>query len=260
MAVTSSVFKFDSLKVNFLVAGAQKSGTTALDAYLRQHPQLSMALRKEVHYFDNEALHSGGGTPDYAIYHQFFNPASPNLLLGETTPIYMYWHRAVSRIQQYNPAMKLIISLRNPIERAFSHWNMSRQRGVEHRTFWDAICEESDETSGLYRAKSSRFLISTGVFYFAQLSRIWNYFPQSQTLIVRQEDLKNRPKEVLNKICAFLGVRPYEVILRETVHKRMYADSMSNRERVYLETIFEHDIQALAAEFSWDCSDWFTRD
>ena len=77
-------------KVDFLIAGTQKGGTSALDAYLREHPEIRMANRKEVHFFDNEVIFNSN-KPDYSMYHSLFQPVGPQMLLGEATPIYMYW-------------------------------------------------------------------------------------------------------------------------------------------------------------------------
>ncbi len=79
--------------VNFAICGTQKGGTSALDTYLRGHPEICMADRKEVHFFDNEAAFATG-KPDYSRYHSFFSPNDTQRILGESTPIYMYWKPA----------------------------------------------------------------------------------------------------------------------------------------------------------------------
>ena len=122
------------VKVGFLIAGTQKGGTSALDAYLREHPDICMANQKEVHFFDNEAIFNGDNS-DYAVYHAAFSLKTSQQLLGESTPIYMYWHAAPKRIWQYNPDMKFLIMLRNPIDRAYSHWNMERGRKRDSLSF-----------------------------------------------------------------------------------------------------------------------------
>lgn len=112
--------------INFLVAGTQKGGTTALDCYLRLHQDILMATDKEVHFFDNEDEFQN--VVDYEKYHQHFGPFVEGKVIGESTPIYMYWYDAPRRIWEYNPKMKFVLVLRNPIERAFSHWNMERKK------------------------------------------------------------------------------------------------------------------------------------
>jgi hypothetical protein len=117
-------------KVAFVIAGTQKGGTTALASYLYEHPEIGMPTVKEVHFFDTED-HFASAEVDYAKYHAYFDPAVRKRLLGDATPIYMYWDAAPPRIWQYNPAMKLILLLRNPITRAYSQWNMERERGSD---------------------------------------------------------------------------------------------------------------------------------
>ena len=128
-------------KVDFAICGTQKGGTSALDAYLREHPEICMADVKEVHFFDTEK-HFAREAINYSKYHSFFTPQKSHKILGEATPVYMYWPNAPQRLREYNPRMKLIILLRNPIERAYSHWNMQRTRGIDKLPFWDAIREE----------------------------------------------------------------------------------------------------------------------
>ena len=128
-------------KVGFIICGTQKGGTTALDFYLRLHNQICMADKKEVHFFDKDELFQRNKL-DYSHYHSFFTPNSSHKIIGEATPIYMYWKNVVKRIYSYNPFIKLILVLRNPARRAFSHWNMETQRKRENRTFWKAINEE----------------------------------------------------------------------------------------------------------------------
>ena len=100
-----------------------------------------MASRKEVHFFDTEENFTES-PPDYSNYHAWFSPLLSHRVLGEATPIYMYWNQAPNRMHAYNPDMKIVIMLRCPIQRAFSHWNMERTRGNETLSFWEALMHE----------------------------------------------------------------------------------------------------------------------
>ena len=132
--------KFD-FQIGFIICGTQKGGTTALDRYLRMHPEICMADKKEVHFFDNDKFFIDQ-KPDYLKYHLNFSPRDHHKIIGEATPIYMYWKNSIKRMHNYNPDMKLIAVLRNPMDRAFSHWNMERDKKREHRSFWKAIKDE----------------------------------------------------------------------------------------------------------------------
>jgi hypothetical protein len=84
------------MKVDFIIVGAQKSGTSALEEYLRGHREIEMAKIKEVHFFDNE--NNFVSEVDYSKYHVSFDDHSIRLIKGEATPIYMYWYEAPKRI------------------------------------------------------------------------------------------------------------------------------------------------------------------
>ena len=131
------------MKVGFLIAGVQKGGTTSLHSYLRQHPQILMARPKEAHFFDDDEKFVAG-VPNYSAYHRHFTFRLSASICGEATPIYLYWSDAMRRIWEYNPEMKIIALLRNPIERAWSHWRMETVRKADDAPFSIAIRRESE--------------------------------------------------------------------------------------------------------------------
>jgi hypothetical protein len=169
----------------------------------------------------------------------------------------MYWYDAPKRIWQYNPNMKLIMILRNPIERAYSHWNLTRHRapGV---TFWDAIQHERERCRAALPLQHRYFSYVDRGFYVHQLQRLWTYFDQKQILIVRNEDLRSRPQEVIGSVCGFLGVHALPEI-KPPLERKMrypYPGPMSARERDYLRGVFEFEIRNLERILGWDCSAW----
>src|SRR3978361_174698 len=119
-------------RVAFIVAGVQKGGTTALFDYLGDEPGVSLSRVKEVHFFDDES--QAWPRQDYGAYHANF--ASPDgRPRGEAAPIYLYWPHSLEPTAAYTPAMKLIVMLRDPVARAWSHWKMEYARGVETQPF-----------------------------------------------------------------------------------------------------------------------------
>ncbi len=241
---------FFSRKVNFLVCGTQKGGTTALAEYLSEHHEICMAKRKEVHFFDKVEL------PDYSHYHAFFSPKKHHKVLGEATPIYMYWDNAPERIHEYNSQMKLIVVLRNPVDRAYSHWNMTRNRGQEPLSFREAIeCEEArckDKKS----EDSRRYSYVDRGHYLEQLERLWSLFPRENILVLKNEDLKNFPQETLNKVCDFIGVSHLDNVQKRDVHSRTYESKISEEDRAYLQAVYADGIKGLEKELGWNCSEW----
>lgn len=168
--------------VDFVIAGTQKGGTTALHSYLSDHPEICMADPKEVHFFDDDRNFSSG-SPEYSKYHAFFSPENTHRLLGEATPSYMYWREAPKRLWEYNPKMKIIILLRNPIERAYSHWNMQRSRKTDQSTFWQAVNNEKTTCDRALLKQNRVFSYVDRGFYMEQLRRLWAYFPKDRVLV-----------------------------------------------------------------------------
>ncbi len=275
------------IRVDFLIAGAQKSGTSALDAYLRLQSEICMAERKEVHFFDNERIFNEEtgdyssperffpwfglegchiSDPDtfsgdkYDLYHAFFSPKPPQRLCGEATPECMYWYDAPRRIWEYNPAMKFIIILRNPIERAFSHWNMRRLRPVnkrERRPFHTALEREVQRVPHTLPLQFKERYIDRG-FYTDQIRRIWHYFPEEQTLFLKNETLRYKPQATMDKVCDFLRVKRIKNIAEKDVFSKPYASSLSKEDRDFLKNIYRFEIKKLERLLGWDCSEWLS--
>lgn len=244
-------------KVGFFIVGAQKSGTTALDFYMRQHPEICMAARKEVHFFDIER-HFTGDRANYSVYHSFFEPGPQHRILGETTPAYMYWLPATRRLWEYNPDAKLIAILRNPIERAFSHWNMQRERGIEPRSFWEAIHSEREKCRESLPLQNKPYSYIDRGFYTEQIRKLHFYFPERRLLVLKNEELRERPWELLDTVWRFLGVPGLKDIEPVVMHANPYSIPMTAEERAYLHEIFEYEIKQLERMLGWDCSDWLT--
>lgn len=185
----------------FLIIGAQKSGTTSLHAYLRQHPRVSLAERKELHYFDRERDY-----PDHDWYRAQFTPTDNTPQSGEATPIYCFWQGAIERIHQFNPAMKLVLILRNPIDRAISQYWMEFNRGDEFLPITDAFrFEEQRLKWGCSFHERHHTYLARG-HYARQIDNILTYFPREQLLILRLEDVVANAQPHLKRLSQFLGV------------------------------------------------------
>jgi hypothetical protein len=242
-------------KVSFIVAGAQKGGTTALDSYLREHPELCLPRRKELHFFDTDRYFAVEPV-DYRPYHAAFAPGAAHRLLGEVTPAYLYWPTAAERIARYNPAMKLIMVLRNPVTRAFSQWNMARQNGREPLPFLEALTAEPERVRTMPLEKAKRFTYVDRGFYAQQLKRLWRYFPREHTLVFKSEELLDSPAAVLARIAHLLAIAPFPTIAPKTAHARDYDTTMNEDARRYLVGVFEAEIRELERMLGWDCSAW----
>src|SRR5262249_18791689 len=127
--ITSTMSLFRSKRRNitrldFILAGAQKSGTTALHYFLSRHPDICMGDQQEIHFFDNDAMFVD--EPNYNELHKHYPALAPATLAVDCRPSYLYHAPALQRIWTYHPKIKLRILLGNPVGRAFAHWNMQR--------------------------------------------------------------------------------------------------------------------------------------
>jgi hypothetical protein len=247
-------------KISFLIAGVQKAGTTALDSYLREHTDLIFPKVKELHFFDNEK-NFANGSPDYEKYHSSFEIETGNKLMGETTPAYIFWKNAAKRIFDYNANMKFIVLLRNPIHRAFSHWNMQRTRGLERNSFLQSILNDlkqkrfSNSFEKNFSDEDRPFSYVDRGFYSVQINEYLKYFPMNNFLFLKKNGLKNEHQNTINMVFNFLGVKTIPVE-KKIIHAGQYGSKLNNKERLFLYEIYKEDIKITEKLLSWDCSEW----
>ena len=206
----------DSFRVNFLIVGAQKSGTTALASFLAQHPEICHSPRKELHFFDSpEFDDTAPPTQIDAEYRRGFPNFSGERLIGESTPIYMFRPQIAARIQRYNPRMKLIAILREPAARAISQYQMFVQRGEESQSMLQAFIREgiySRLQNTRWRGKlRERSYLARG-FYTQQIRNLLRHFDRRRILFLRNEDLMNDHEATLQRIYEFLEVRDRSIV------------------------------------------------
>src|SRR5947199_6402758 len=127
-------------RLDFILAGAQKSGTTALHYFLSKHPDITMGDQQEMHFFDNDALFVAD--VDYEQLHKHYPLLAPSKIAGDCTPSYLYHAPAAERIGKYNPQIKLLILVRNPVDRSFEDSNTPPFTCRQPCDFFDAVREE----------------------------------------------------------------------------------------------------------------------
>jgi len=241
-------------RLDFIVAGAQKSGTTALHYFLAKHPNITMGDQQEIHFFDDDATFAA--TVDYERLHKHYPLVAPSTIAGDCTPSYLYFKPAVERIWNYNPKIKLLVLLRNPVERAFAHWNMQRFKGREPLDFFDAVREEKTRIAGAPPTEARRFAYVDRGFYAKQLERVFQFFPRKQVKVVKSEEFKDKQRETLASIFSFLGLEPLRSVRTRDRNVVPYARVMNWEERIFLYNLFAPDIARLEQMLGWDCSDW----
>ena len=244
-------------KLDFVLAGAQKSGTTALHYFLQKHPQITMGDRQEMHFFDDEEIFSK--PPDYESLHRRYPRVSPQTLAGDCTPNYVFWEPAAARIARYHPAIKLVILLRNPVDRAFSHWNMQRHKKREPLDFLEALKAEPDRITPPLTLASRRFSYVARGWYSQQLERFFKLFPREQIKVVKFEQFRNEQRATLDSIFTFLGLKALGPVTNRRRNVVPYRREMTEEERSHLSRIFAEEIARLEELLGWDCSDWKER-
>jgi hypothetical protein len=240
------------MQVNFVIGGTQKGGTSALDSFLRQHPEICMpTTRKELHFFDREDEDT-----DYKKYHANFKPTPQHRAIGEASPIYMYWETAPYRIWKYNPNAKWILALRNPVERAFSAWNMETKRGNENLPFEEAIEKEPERCREALPLQHRVYSYVDRGFYAHQVRRLFNIFGKDNVLVLLSEELRNDHEQTLRRVFQFLGVDSSFAPPEASVFEQEYENKIDNALRSRLIDIFEFDIKELERLLKRDLSAW----
>ncbi len=200
---------------DFLVPGVPKAGTTALHAALSRHPGLFMSPIKEPKFFLTDGPPPTRGGPGDALtyrehvwqrdaYEALFDAAPPGTLRGESTPLYLYDAAAMSRVHALIPDAKLIVILRDPVERAHSNWTHLRSAGLEPVGDFLRACEQEDRRIAAGWASFWHY-IALGR-YGEQLAHVFRLFPREQVLVLRYKLLIDEPVATLDRICEFLGV------------------------------------------------------
>ena len=211
---------------DFLVIGAQKAGTTALYAYLRWHPSVAGPFWKEVSFFDR---HWARGE---AWYRGQFPLRRRGRLAGEASPSYVFHPLAPERVVSLVPDVKLIVLLREPGERAYSHYQHEVALGREPLSFEDALEAEDERLRGeVERLRSdpkafsfawwNHTYMSRGL-YADQLERWFERFPREQVLALTTEELGERPAETYATVLSFLGAPPHALDSYPRVFDRDY--------------------------------------
>ena len=210
---------------DFLIIGAMKAGTSSLYAYLAEHPQVMGAPHKEVHFFDHQ--HARG--PYW--YRRHFptleevkareRQSGHPVRIGEATPYYLYHPAAAVRIHALLPAAKLIVLLRDPVARAFSHYRHVQRQGLEPLSFTEALAAEDERLAGTEEALLSgrcarmlahqRFSYRSRGLYLGQLQRYFERMPAEQILVLRSEDMFADPQATVDQVIGFLGLEPWRL-------------------------------------------------
>jgi len=190
------------IRIDAMIVGVQKAGTSSLLGYLAQHPAILTHETAELDYFVYDQAYESRRIADY-----FDRTPDPNQVVLAKSATVFHTPVAVSRLYEHNPNCKLIIMLRNPVERAYSSFQWARSNGLENlSTFEDAVWEGVARFSDS-RSKRNCDYLSTGL-YAKWIHGIYARFSRNQVTIVLLEDLKESPAKICRELYHFLGVAP----------------------------------------------------
>lgn len=246
---------------DFIIIGAQKGGTTSLFDYLAQHPDMSLAKRKEIHFFDKNYRK---GLNFYKNYFPL-NWQGKEKLTGEATPYYLFHPLVAERMSQHLPKVKLIVLLRNPVDRAFSHYQMKVAKKQEPASFEEALrleegrlageAEKMAQNKAYYSWNYRAFAYQKRGIYADQLERWFKYFDRKQILVLNSEDYFRDYVATLRLVYEFLEIpffNPQNLEIRNAFTK----DSMSAETRQHLKAYFhEHNerlFKLIGVRYNWN--------
>ena len=243
------------VKTNFIISGALRGGTVSLDYYLSQHPNIVMCP-SDCRGFFSEDVNFEKGFPKMDEYESRIGVKSEDGVIGELCAEYLFRPVCISRIKIYNPEIKIISILRNPAERAFSHWQKNVNEGIEDMSFEAAIEYEKGHLDFLEEDQSARFrnYLSRGM-YAQQVHTLLQYFDPHQLLFIKSEDLRDDTEVMMYRILQFLGL-PFLNIDRTPKNLGDYTSSMPTEVYNNLIDVFAPDIYSVEQMLGWNCNDW----
>lgn len=248
----------------FMIIGGQRCGTTSLYKYLTYHPDVVPAFIKETHFFDRAYPR---GIDWYRSFFPISSSSGPKVtkITGEATPYYLFDPHVPARVAEAIPDIKLIILLRNPVDRAYSHYQFESRIGKEKLSFEEAIVRErekfAEEEARVINDPTyssdifSRFSYLARGLYLKQLKRWREHFAEDQFLIIESDDFYNNTAVVLSSVFWFLGL--YDVLVpdRKTYNSAVY-EPMPDHIRSQLVDHFapysQQLYQYLGRDFKWN--------
>jgi len=254
---------------NFLIIGAQKSGTTSLYEYLVKHPSIYPAIVKEPTYFAMYYHEKEGWYRSFfpLIWTKIFAEKIKHtkFITGEASTQYYWYPHTAKRVAKLIPKAKIIFLLRNPIDRTFSHYQMEYRNGNEELSFEEAIDAEEGRISNEYKKiieDQSYFSHSYTIqaykakSVYANFVEKWlEYFPQEQFLFVKSEDFYQKTSETMKRIFKFLEVPNMELSEYQVFRKGTYS-KLEPKMRKKLQDFFEpHNkrlYKLINTNFNWE--------
>jgi sulfotransferase family protein len=239
---------------DFLILGGMRCGTTSLHHYLAEHPDVDQATGKELQYF---TLHHARGDRWYRAH---FPAAAPGRLHFEASPYYLFHPAVPARVASSLPNARFLVLLRNPVDRAYSHYLHTKRRGYEPLGFAEALNAETERLSGASSLASGsarsqdalrQFSYLSRGYYADQLERWFRHVSRERFHIIRSEDLFADPDPIYSGVLAFLGLRDFTPTAWDRHASSTRPRDMSQQLRATLADHFAPHNARLAALLGW---------
>lgn len=253
---------------DFIILGGAKCGTTSMFEYLIEHPDIYSPSNKEINFFNRyfpRGINWYRGNFALSAYKFYIEKiCRRSFLTGEATPNYLIHPLTAKRISEFIPNVKLIVLLRNPVERAYSHYIMEKQLGNEKLSFDEAIkCEENRlsgenekmiENENYYSYKCQWYSYLASGRYVEQLKLLFKYFSKEQILILNTKELDENPSKIYQKTLKFFTLSPFELKFKKhNVGKYSEMPSIIRKNLVeYFHPHNEYLFQLLGSKFNWN--------
>ena len=255
---------------DFVIIGAAKCGTTSLYHFVAMHPAVVPAPEKELGYFTMKYRFGKqwyrSNFPTKMSKYYFYKKTGQKLLSGEATPLYIFYPAAPGRMKTILPDVKLIVILRNPVDRAYSHYHYNVIRNKETLSFEKAIeLEEercAEEKERMIREPDfapfhyTEYLYLARGIYADQLENWFKHYTKKQFLILATEDFRKNPQQAMDQVFDFLGLSPFIVENLTDRNVGNYKEKMNEDTRKFLIEYFrphnERLYKLLQRGFDWD--------
>jgi len=245
---------------DFLIIGAMKGGTSSLYDWIGKHPDVALSREQEVHFF---SVYYRKGLN---YYRSFFPKKSTGKFTGESSPYYLYHPLVPERVKKDVPRCKIIVVLRDPVLRAYSHYQMHKGIDVS-KNFDEALQNESDRVASAHErfleGKDGRSTSHQAFSYIGrgqyheQLSRWLQHYSLDELLVLKSETLYEQPMETMQRVFQFLGLRDFDIPELQPVNQRGY-QALSEEDYDKYAVHFREDGRKLAEllgpEFKWKCT------
>ena len=221
------------MNVGLFIVGAPKAGTTSLYHYLNEHPEVFMSREKETDFFSCEELeelstyYKSKCVPNLEAYNLQFKGAVKEKIFGEGSVSYLYYPKVPLKIKEYNPDSKIIIMLRHPVDRAYSHYLMDYRLGLINVSFEDVMKNGLGSNKVFYQQ-----CIELGLYY-NQVKRYLDVFGENNVHFIEYESFKRNTSEEVRNVFKFIDVDSEFSPKMNRVHNRFSIPSNKYLRKLY---------------------------